>query len=154
MKAPFKYIVCVNDNAPSRVALHFACLRAKKRGGTVEVLHVLPPADFQSLHLVADKMLEEQRQAAESMLRRLTDDAYAATGMTSSIDIRVGQVSDEIIAATKDQESATLVIAADHTETARSSLLNTLYSQLGDRLFTPILLVPGTLTVAQLERLS
>ena len=155
MREAQKYIVCVKDSEGSRTALHFACLRVKKRGGLVDVLHVLPPSDFQSLHLIADKMLEERRAEAEEMLMRMTDEAHAATGIVTSIHIREGNIGEEIAAvANLQQTSTSLVVAAERGSDTRNSLINWLQGALGEKFFIPLLLVPGKMTQAQMETLS
>ena len=41
-----KFLVCVDASPPSRVAVHYACRRAKNTHGRVARLHVVQPVDF------------------------------------------------------------------------------------------------------------
>ena len=43
------------------------------RGGAVDLLHVMPPADFQTLGSVADRMKEERRAEGEQLLTKLAE---------------------------------------------------------------------------------
>ena len=56
-----KYLVCVDGSAQSRVAVRFACLRAKNTNGYVVLLTVIEPAEFQHWMAVEDVMREERR---------------------------------------------------------------------------------------------
>ena len=65
------YLVCVDGSPQSRVAVRFACLRAKNTGGNVMLLTAIEPAEFQHWVAVEDVMLEERREEAEHVLQDL-----------------------------------------------------------------------------------
>jgi nucleotide-binding universal stress UspA family protein len=155
MEKAAKYLVCVDSNESSRVALHFACKKAMKRGGAVEILHVVAPADMQNLFGVMDKMREEQRQEAEIMAKSLGESAFQYAGVTPSVQIREGRPGEEIInAALKDSDVNMLVLGASPESAKRGNLIQWLAGKLGDRLLVPIMLVPGNLTDLQIDELS
>ncbi len=155
MEKAAKYLVCVDANESSRVALNFACKKAMKRGGSVEILHVVPPADMQNLFGVMDKMKEEQRQEAEIMAKSLSESAFQYAGVTPSVQIRNGRPGEEIInAALEDNDVNMLVLGASPESAKRGSLIEWLAGKLGDRLLVPIMLVPGNLTDLQIDELS
>jgi nucleotide-binding universal stress UspA family protein len=155
MEKAAKYLVCVDANESSRVALHFACKKAIKRGGTVEILHVVPPADMQNLFGVMDKVKEERKQEAEIMARSLTESAFQSTGFTPAVQIREGRPGEEIInAALADNDVNMLVLGASPESAKRGNLIQWLAGKLGDRLLVPIMLVPGNLTDLQIDELS
>jgi len=151
---PFKFLVCVDRGPEAKVALRLACLKALRRGGLVAMVHVIPPADFQTIHAVADRMRQERRQEAEHLLQSLADEAYAATGTHPEFILREGKTGDEILAAVMEDHDATmLVIGAAQQNSGRGTLAGWLASQLGSRLLIPLLLVPGNLTDQQIEAL-
>ena len=152
---PGKYLVCVDDSDVARVALRFASMKAKRRGGIVEVLHVLQPADFQSLSIVADKMREERREEAEALLQQITKEAYDYSGLTPSINLKEGQLGNVIVeTALEDPDVNMLVLGASPKGTGHGKLAAWLAEQLGDTLLVPMMLVPGNLTEQQIEELS
>ncbi|MBV8939023.1 MAG: universal stress protein, partial [Alphaproteobacteria bacterium] len=141
---PPKYLVCVDERPESRVALRLACAKAVVRGGRVEILHVLLPADFQSLNAVADLMREEQRADAEALLQRLSAEAYETYGIMPSVSLRDGQIGEAIVtAATEDYDASMLVLGVAEQGSGRGGLVSWLANQLGARLVIPLLLVPG-----------
>lgn len=147
-----KYLVCVDQRDESRTALHLAAAKADARGGSLTIIHVLPPADFQSLQAVADRMQDEQRAEAEAMMKKLAADAYNTYGVHPAVALREGPVGDEIIAAVAEDTDATMLVLgiAEHTK-GRGKLAAWLASQLGIKLFVPLLMVPGNLTERQLS---
>ncbi len=155
MEKAGKYLVCVDSNESSRVALHFACKKAIKRGDAVELLHVVAPADMQNLFGVMDKVKEEQRRDAEIMAKGLSESAFQYAGLTPSVQIRDGRPGEEIInAALEDTSVNMLVLGASPESAKRGSLVQWLAGRLGDRLLVPIMLVPGNLTDLQIDELS
>ena len=67
--APFapKYLVPVCDSEESRFALKLACLKAQRHHGLVDMLHVIEPADFQTLSTIAERMQEERYEEAKGL---------------------------------------------------------------------------------------
>lgn len=151
-KAP-KYMVCVDGQEESKVALRLACMKAVGRNGMVDMLHVIPPADFQTLGAVADRMREERRKEGEDLLKRLANDASAAYGITPAMVLREGNAGDEIIAAALEDHDVIMLVLGIAQGGGRGKLSAWLAGQLGNKLFTPLLMVPGNLTDQQLMSL-
>lgn len=152
---PSKFLVCVDDSDVSRVALRFACIKAKKRGFRVEMLHVIPPADMQALNIVADKMYEEQLEAAENMTRELAQEVTEKLGVTPDIAIRNGGVGEEIMEQLRgDQEANMLVFGVSTNRSSSAKLISWVASQMGEDLMVPVMLVPGNLTDQQMLEIS
>ncbi len=154
MIKPVKYLVCVDKYQESRVALRLATARASARGGHVDLVHVIPPNDFQSLPGVAERMRQERRSEAETLLAQVAGEVHAACGQLPSITLREGKIGDEIVAATaEDYDAAMLVLGVAAEGAGRGRLVAWLASQLGTKLLIPLLLVPGNLTDQQLATL-
>lgn len=152
---PSKFLVCVNKSEESLVALRFACIKAKKRGGLVDIVHVMEPADIQPLFGVADRMREERRDEAEALMKRMAGMAYEISGIAVGLVLREGQIGDEIIAAAiEDNDANILVLGVAPQSSNRGKLISWLAGHLGDQLLIPLLLVPGNLTDQQIDQLS
>ena len=68
--------------------------------------------------------------------------------------LREGAIGEEILAGVaEDPEINMLVLGMAHHTTARGKLAAWLAGQLGNKLFVPLLMVPGNLTDQQLEAL-
>lgn len=151
---PVKYLVCVDARPEAQAALRLAAAKAGARGGIVDMIHVIPPADFQTFNAVAERMLEERRAEAETLLKQRAEEINAAYGLMPSFSLREGQIGEEILAAAmEDIDVGMLVLGVAVQGASRGSLINWLASHLGTKLFIPLLLVPGNLTDQQLQAL-
>ena len=150
-----KHIVCVDDSPAARVALHFACKKASKRGGMVEMLHVIPPADMQNMFGMLEKAREEQRLEADKLMGSLSQSAVEYSGVTPLVNVREGNPGEEILnAVMEDQNIDILMLGVSPQSSDGRKLISWLSSTLGDKLLVPVLLVPGNLTDLQIDALS
>lgn len=153
VKAP-KYLVCVDNREECRAALKLVCMKAAARKGMVDMLHVTPPADFQTLGAIADRMREERKREGEELLKTLADEAYAAYGIRPAPLLREGAIGDEVIAAAlADADVIMVVIGIAASGSGRGTLASWLALQLGQKFPIPLLMVPGNLTEQQLQTL-
>lgn len=152
-KAP-KYLVCVDSREECRAALKLVCLKAAARKGAVDMLHVTPPADFQTLGGIADRMREERKREGEDLLKTMADEAYAAYGIRPNPLLREGAIGEEIIAAAlNDADVIMVVVGIASGNSGRGTLASWLAGQLGSKFPIPLLMVPGNLTDQQLQTL-
>lgn len=151
IKAP-KYLVCVDRREESFIALRLACMKARIRKGSVLMLHVIPPADFQTLGGIADRMREERQQEGEQLLSSLCEKAEVMYGIRPQPILREGSPGDEIVAvALSDAEIIMVALGIATQHPSRGKLASWLATQLGHKLYVPLLMVPGNLTDQQLE---
>ena len=148
-----KYLVCIANNEESRVALKMACIKCKYHGGSVTVVHVIPPADMQTLFTVADRLKEEQRAEAEKFIQAMCEDAFALTGVIPVIDIREGKIADEIVNAALEDSGYMLMVLGFSENSAHKTLVENLCAQMGKKLLIPIMVVPGNLTDQQMQEI-
>jgi nucleotide-binding universal stress UspA family protein len=154
MAKAIKFLVCVDQREESKAPLRLACMKAQSRGGAVDMLHVIVPANFQTLGVVADRMREEQKKEAEQLLARLANEAATAYGVAPRALLREGEIGEEIVhAASEDPDLIVVVIGVAEQNNTRGSLASWLAGQLGSKLMTPLLMVPGNLTDEQLRNL-
>src|SRR6185369_15793326 len=91
------FLVVVDESPEMRNALRYACRRAKRTGGRVALLYVMPPPEGQTWGGVADLMREEARHEAEQTVARYADVAATMTGLPPAIHIREGKSRDELV---------------------------------------------------------
>lgn len=149
---PPKFLVCVDQHEESVAALKFACLKAATRGAIVDIVHILPPADFQTLGIIADRMNEERRTDGETLLKRLSAEAQQLYGITPGLILREGSTGDELLKVlTEMKDVSVLIVGTAHHMKGRGKLASWLAGQLGQKLFIPLLMVPGNLTDEQIQ---
>lgn len=148
------YMVCVDGREECRVALRLACLKALARGGAVTLLHVIAPADFQTLGAIADRMREERLREANALMDALALEAKTTYGVAPTLTLAEGGAGDEIVqAAMGSRDVIMLVLGVAHQHSSRGKLASWLAGQLGGKLLIPLLMVPGNLTEEQLVTL-
>jgi nucleotide-binding universal stress UspA family protein len=150
-----RYLVCVDGRKECRVALRMACIKAQSRGGHITLLNVVPPADFQTLGSIADRMRIERLQEGEALLASLSDEAQKDFGITPTLLLLEGSAGEKIVeTAMNDPNIVILVLGISKQQnTGIGKLSAWLASQLNTTLFIPILMVPGDLTDQQLSNL-
>ncbi len=149
------FLVIVDDSEEMRVALHFACLRARHHGGRVALLHVIEPTDSQAWIAVEDLMRIERREAAEAMLAELSREVVEWSGSSPLIYLREGDVRDELLRLIEDEASISVVVLGAGTgPEGPGPLVGLLAGKLSGRLRVPITVVPGALTDRQLAALT
>jgi len=154
MVKTIKFLVGVDHRDECKVALRLACMKAQSRGGAVDMLHVITPADFQTLGAVADRMREERKSEGEQLLAKLANEAATIYGIAPRTLLREGEIGEEIIkVASADPDIIVVVIGIAYQTKSRGTLATWLAGQLGGKLLTPLLMVPGNLTDDQLRNL-
>lgn len=150
-----KFLVIVDDTPECRLALRFASRRAYNTRGGVTLLSVVPPAEFQHWLGVESLMQEEAREAAEALLKQLAAEVNKTTGIVPELVIRIGNTSEEMMdLINEDQEVSVLVLGASMDEEGPGPLVSALANQLSGAFRVPITIVPGNLTVEQIDALT
>jgi nucleotide-binding universal stress UspA family protein len=138
-----------------RLALRFACRRARHSGGRVALLYVMEPADFQHWMAVAEKMREERRAEAERVLHELAADVNELTGKMPVLYVREGVPGDEIVRLIEEEPGISVLVLGAGTGTkGPGPLVSSLAGRLSGKFPIPITVVPGNLTIEQVDALS
>jgi nucleotide-binding universal stress UspA family protein len=149
------FLVVVDESEEMRNALRYACRRARKTTGRVALLYVIEPLEFQHWLGVGRVMEEEARAEAEQRLQALATEIYAQTGAVSVIHLREGNRAEQLVQLLQEDPSISLIVLG----TARSAsnpgpLVTYLLANLGRRVRVPVTLVPGELTVEEIDALT
>lgn len=146
------FLIVVDDSAEMRVALRFACGRARKTGGHIAMLRVVEPAEFQHWAAVGDIMREEARAEAEQLMRGLADEVNELSGKIPSIYIREGDPREELLKLLEEEDSISIVVLGSGTgKEGPGPIISHLLSKGRSRLTVPVTIVPGGLTDAQVD---
>jgi nucleotide-binding universal stress UspA family protein len=148
------YLVVVDDSAESRVALRFAARRAAKTSGRVEVLGIVEPQDFVQFGGVQAAIEEEQRHRIEGVVSSAIGEILDESGIDANIIIRQGEVVKTVRDYLAGREDvAALVLGAAPSGSPGPLVANFTGNDAG-MLPSPVMIIPGSLTDEQLERLS
>ncbi|MDA5194678.1 universal stress protein [Govanella unica] len=149
----WKFLVVADDTPEFHQALRYASRRAAKISGSVVLLYVIPPADFQHWSAIEHLMREEAQEAAQMLLDRLADDVRSLVGFMPEIVIRQGKIHDEILAEiNEDGDIHALVLGAANAENP-GPLVSAFGGPLLRGLRIPVLFVPGGLSAEDIDLL-
>jgi nucleotide-binding universal stress UspA family protein len=140
------FLVVVDETEEMKVALRFACRRARNTGGRVALLFVIEPADFQHWMAVEDLMREEARTEGEQLLQRLAGQVNELVGSMPVLYVREGKVRDELMALLDEEPSISIMVLGANTGSrGPGPLVSALTGKMVGKLRVPITIVPGNL---------
>ncbi|WP_419809975.1 universal stress protein [Sphingomonas sp.] len=148
------YLVVIDDTPEAGIALRFAARRAVKTGGGVEILSLVEPQEFIAFGGVQATIEEEALLHAEGLVAAAAGTLIEESGLRPAITVRSGEgpkVIGELIAANPD--IAALVLGAAATG-APGPLITHFAGTDAGALPVPVMIVPGSLTAEQIDRLS
>ncbi len=149
------YLVAVNDQPHSVVALRYACIKAAETGAHVRMLYVIDPMDYKTVVPGMGSMKENLKAEADAFLQEKKR-KVASILPADAIEhvIREGVVAKEIIAEIQaDPAIKTLILGVSGKGGSKGKLLPTLSQEIGESFTIPLTIVPGNLTKSELEAL-
>ncbi len=148
------YLVVMDDTREAECALHYAARRAARTGGTVEILAVVPPQDFVEWGGVQAAMEEEARLRTEARVVAASGAIIEDAGIRPSITVRQGTAVRAVTDFLKERGDISALVLAAATESGPGPLV-THFSGAGVASLTcPLIIVPGRLDEAALDRLT
>lgn len=153
-----KFLVILDESPELDSALYFAACRASHTGGSLVLLYVIEPQDFQHWMGVKEIQKEEETQKARALFR-LVRRKLAIAGLDDVVCedvIREGALPDEIVGIIEDDEDiAILVLGAAIDTKGPGPLVSTLAAGKQAGTFPiPITIVPGNLGLEDVKTLA
>jgi nucleotide-binding universal stress UspA family protein len=154
--APSRVFLAVVDETPEhRIAVRYAARRAAHTGGRLAMLYVIEPTELQHFRAIEELALAERREAAEELLQGLCEEIGPIAGAMPIVYIRDGRRRDQLLALIAEEPTISiLVLAAGTGAEGPGPLVSSLAGKTAARLRIPITIVPGGLTVDQVDALS
>jgi nucleotide-binding universal stress UspA family protein len=152
---PRVFLVVVDESEELQTALHYAARRAAHTRGRIALLYVIEPSELQHWISIENLAREEQREEAEQLIQRLCEEIAPIAGTMPMVYIREGRRRDELLALIAEEPSISiLVLAAGTGPEGPGPLITYLTGKPAARLRIPITIVPGGLTLEQLDAVS
>jgi nucleotide-binding universal stress UspA family protein len=152
---PRVFLVVVDETEELQIAVHYAARRAYHTGGRVALLHVIEPSELQHWIAIENLAREERREEVEQLMQRLCEEILPIAGSMPIVYIREGSRRDELLALINEDPSISiLVLAASTGPEGPGPLISYLTGKPAARLRIPITIVPGSLTMEQLDAVS
>ena len=147
------YLVVIDDNEASRMALRFAARRAQKTGGAVEILALVAQQEFVQWGAVQAAMEEEARLRAEAMVAQAASALIEETGIMPSITVRQGDPVAAVREILAEQPHVAALVLGAAASGPPGKLVAHFAGEAG-QLPCPLMIVPGSLSEEALDRLS
>jgi nucleotide-binding universal stress UspA family protein len=152
---PRVFLVVVDESKELQAALHYAARRAAHTGGRIALLHVIEPSELQHWISIENLAREERREEAEQLMQRLCEEIAPIAGTIPIVYIREGHRRDQLLALIAEEPTISiLVLAAGTGPEGPGPLITYLTGKPAARLPIPITIVPGGLTLEQLDAVS
>ena len=149
------FLVVVDETEEMKVALRFACQRARRTGGRVALLYVIEPADFQHWMAVEDLMREEARSEGEQLLQKLAAQVNELVGTIPVLYVREGKVRDELFKLLDEEPLISiLVLGANTGSRGPGPLVSALTGNMIGKLRVPVTVVPGNMADDEIDSVS
>lgn len=150
-----RVLVLVNGELTTRAAVAWAAHWCNRTGDGIVLFHVIEPDHAMGFGVMQDLMRAEQWQAAERMLATFSSYAEKLTGRAPEHMVREGPLKETVREVLKSEPNLSLlVIAASHREAGPAPLIGYLASRMGSRVQVPMVLVPGSLTGDEIEKMK
>jgi nucleotide-binding universal stress UspA family protein len=153
-EGPRSYLVVVDDTPESRVALRFAARRAAKNAGHVSLLYIILPTDFIQWGGVQDVIEAEAQAKAEALLTEVAESVLTETGIRPSISVRSGKPNEQVLAALSDGSNIQALVLGAASKGAPGPLVSFFAGEAAGQLPCPVVIVPGGLDEAAIDRLA
>ena len=148
----WKLLVIADETPEFKKVLRLAALRAAKIDGTIVMLRIVQPSEFQHWTTVREIMEEEAMQEAHEMMALFSQEVLDISGLICEEVVRVGEPGDVITEyVVEDQEIHLLVLGAN-VDGDPGPLVKMFREKLLEVLHMPVLVVPGNMTVGEIDK--
>ena len=149
------FLVVVDETPELKLAIRYACLRAKKTGGRVAMAHVTAPEDMQEWIGVSRLIKEESRQQAEALMQKMAAEVQKLSGAMPVLYFREGDRREEVMKLIDEEPSVSiLVLGAATGPKGPGPLVQALTSKYVGKLRVPVTIVPGNLTADDIDHVA
>ena len=147
------YLVVIDETDEALLALRFATRRAAKTGGAVHILALVEPQDFVAWAGVQQTIEEESRARAEALVVSAAGTILEESGLRPAITVKQGRgpnVVREMLTERSDIHALVLGASAGGPGPLVSHFTG---ANMGT-LPCPVMVIPGSLTHEDIDRLS
>jgi hypothetical protein len=157
MQSQWKFLVVADDSPEFPAAALYAGLRAKVTGGNVVVLRVIEPSSYVQWVSVGEEMRREAWDEARKLTARVAADLSGEAGVDAEIQIREGDLRQEIRKLLEEDADIRILVLASAVEGEDPGPLVASLAKgigFGGQRAIPVVVVPGALSRADIATLA
>jgi nucleotide-binding universal stress UspA family protein len=153
-----KFLLVVDESQEVESALYYAASRVQRSSGSLVMLYVVEPGDYQHWMGVRQMQLEEETGKAKALFRLFKRKLNLAgfEGVLAEEVIRKGNTAEEIVKLiSEDEDIAILVLGAAIDAKGPGPLVSSLAAGKAAGGFpVPVTVVPGKLSLEEIKALA
>ena len=150
-----RFLVVIDDSPEAKVSLHFASARAAPvERGTLVLFHAIAPGGFQHWVAVEDRMKDEARLEARDLMKGIAGRVEAEYGIKPEVVIREGNPKEELLKYIGETEDLFALFLGAHPQGEPGPLVDYFSGPLVGSLKCPVVIVPGSLTGAEIDAMA
>lgn len=148
------YLVVIDETDEASVALRFASRRAMKTNGVLHILALVESEGFVAWGGVQATLEEEAKNRAEALVSSAAGTLFEETGIRPSITVKEGK-GPKVVRKVMDEVEGlgALVLGAAANGTPGPLVTHFAATEVGS-LPCPVMVVPGSLSKEEIDRLS
>ena len=150
----WKFLIIADETPEFMKVLRLASKRAEKVGGSILLLHIIPPADFQHWTSVKDIMEEEAMDEAREQVAVHAGEIKRISGLDAETVIRKGKPEDVISEIIGEDHDIHLLVLGAEVDGDPGPLISSFREVLLNVLHMPVLVVPGNMTDEEIDKFA
>ena len=149
------YLVVLDETPEGMLALRFATRRAANTGGALEVLALVPKPKFVAWGGVEATMEQEAFEHAEELVQAALETVAVETreSVHPSIRVREGNAIDQVRAILLENPNIAALVLGAAAQGHPGPLVSAFTGPEAGKLPCPVMIIPGGLSDAALDRL-
>jgi nucleotide-binding universal stress UspA family protein len=148
------FLVVVDETPECAKALRFAALRAQHTGARVALLHVLKPSQFLQWGGVQKDMEAEAEDNGRAVLAAKAAEVEALTGLRPGVRLTRGRAADAVMDVLQSDRSIRALVLAAAAKGRPGPLVEHFSGDAAGTLPCMVMIVPGGIADAELDRLT
>ncbi len=150
-----RFVVVMDATPEAQVSMKFAAARASHvDGGSLVIFHVVPPGEFQHWIAVEDRMRRESLDEAREMMKKTAAQVEEEYGIEPEIVIRQGNPKGELQKYMEKTRDLFALFLGAHPEGEPGPLVDYFSGPLCGCLKCPVVIVPGGMTIEQIDEMA
>lgn len=148
------YLVIVDETPEARIALRFASRRARKTGGGVHILALIPQENFLAWGGAQATIEAEAKDRAEALVASAAGSLFDESGQRPAMSVIQGDAVANVKTFLKDHEEIAALVLGAASEGAPGPLVSHFAGSDVGALPCPLMIIPGSLGNDDVDRLS
>ena len=153
-----KFLLVVDESQEVESALYYAASRVQRSSGSIVMLYIIEPGEYQHWVGVRQMQLEEETTKAKALFRLFRRKLHLAGFEAIEVEdiIREGKTAEEIVKLiAEDEDIAILVLGASTDSKGPGPLVASLAAGTAAGGFAvPVTVVPGDLSLEDIKALA